>query len=264
MTRGVSLAAKKDGTPYYRASITYKNKHISLGSYTEQSQAQSAYNLAYEVLFLCKYNYLDMPPNNALSFEKWIILHNFRDNGYYFKNPIYMHKYYFSYYIQPDIELEFDVDDLFYYAHHKIFKRDGYYFVNDFGTQTNIMLRYGIKNFAVLGKDYYFKDNNPLNLRYHNIVVVNRFIGVEKRTVKNKDVYVAKIHVRGNFIIGKYSTDIKAAVAYNKTVDFLKDIVNKQYTKNYIHELTSSQYMEIYKSIKLPPKILNLGLLNQK
>lgn len=38
MLKGVYLARKKDNSIYYRASITYRRKHISLGSFdTEDS-----------------------------------------------------------------------------------------------------------------------------------------------------------------------------------------------------------------------------------
>ena len=39
MTQGVSIATKKDGTVYYRAGLYYKNKHISLGSYADETTA---------------------------------------------------------------------------------------------------------------------------------------------------------------------------------------------------------------------------------
>lgn len=44
MLPGVYPAKRKDGTPYFRAGIHYKNKHISLGSYTEESLAHNAYS----------------------------------------------------------------------------------------------------------------------------------------------------------------------------------------------------------------------------
>ena len=40
---GVFTARKKDGTLYYRASITHKKKHISLGSYKTPFMAYAAY-----------------------------------------------------------------------------------------------------------------------------------------------------------------------------------------------------------------------------
>ena len=39
---GVFTARKKDGTLYYRASITHKKKHISLGSYKTPFMAYAA------------------------------------------------------------------------------------------------------------------------------------------------------------------------------------------------------------------------------
>ena len=36
---GVFTAKKKDGTIYFRASLTYRNKHISLGSHENQKKS---------------------------------------------------------------------------------------------------------------------------------------------------------------------------------------------------------------------------------
>ena len=43
LDKGIFRAVKKDGTVYYRASLTYRGKHISLGSYRDAAQAHSAY-----------------------------------------------------------------------------------------------------------------------------------------------------------------------------------------------------------------------------
>lgn len=40
---GVFTTTHKDGSTYYRVSITYKNKHISLGSYDDIKLAARAY-----------------------------------------------------------------------------------------------------------------------------------------------------------------------------------------------------------------------------
>lgn len=258
--KGVYRAKLKDGSIYYRASITYKNKHISIGSFTCKKIAHQAYLDASSILFDKKYSYNNFPDGIALSYDKWIVLHNYRDNGIYIKNPIYLHKYYFSYFIDENHELFFDVDDLFYYSTHKIFKRNGYLFVNDYGIQTNILSRYGIKNFAVKGKDYYFKDNNPHNLRYHNIVIINKYYGVSKVKKNSKEMFIAKININGEYIIGKYSTEKKAAIAYNKAADFLNNnnIIKKNFTRNYIEKLDSSSYHELYNKIKISRKIINL------
>ena len=47
---GVYTAKKKDGTLYYRASITYRNKHISLGSFPTEELAHEAYLEADRIL----------------------------------------------------------------------------------------------------------------------------------------------------------------------------------------------------------------------
>ncbi len=83
--KGVYQATKKNGTIYYRASITHKSKHISLGSYDTESLAHAAYLEAYELLnadaTIRSYN-----AQHILSFEKkWVILINYRDNGHYIK-----------------------------------------------------------------------------------------------------------------------------------------------------------------------------------
>lgn len=258
--KGVYKTMLKDGTSSYRASITYKNKHISLGSFSCEKEAHKAYLEANSILVDKKYHYNKVPKKISLAHNKWIVLHNFRDNNIYIKNPIYLHKYFFSYFINKEEELYFDVDDLFYYSTHKIIKRDGYLFVNNFGTQINILSRYGIKNFAIDGKDYYFKDGNPLNLRYHNIVIINKYYGVSKYSKNSKDYFVAKININGVYIIGKYSSEKKAAIAYNKAADFLNNnkISNKNYIRNYIDNINSDTYKDIYNKIKISSKIVSL------
>lgn len=255
--KGVYKTSLKDGSIYYRTSITYRNKHISLGSYKSEHLANKAYLEAYDILFNNRYRYDNYPKGLALSFEKWIVLHNFRDNGYYIKNPIYLHKYYFSYFINIDLELEFDVDDLFYYSKHRIIKRNGYLFVNDFGIQTNILSRYGVKNFSVENKDYYFKDGNSHNMRYHNVAVINKYYGVEKIDTDSPRCYISRIHLKGNFVIGRYKTEEAAAVAYNKAADYVQEnrLCSKNFPRNYIED--EILYAELYTKIKLPVKIRN-------
>ena len=52
-------------------------------------------------------------------------------------------KEFFSYYIDPELELKFDMDDLFYYSSHAIMKRGNHFFVADYGLQENVASRYG-------------------------------------------------------------------------------------------------------------------------
>ena len=153
MLPGTYLAFKKNGTSYYRSSITYQNKHISLGSFNSEQDAHQAYTEAAHLLtdFSTTIDDIFSLPT-ILNFGKAISLLNFRDNHIYFKNPIYLRNNYFVYYLSPSEELKFDIDDLFYYSSHKIMRRQGHFFVNDYGMQTNILSRYGIKNYAVMGR----------------------------------------------------------------------------------------------------------------
>lgn len=47
---GIYTATKKDGSTYYRASITYLKKHISLGSFTTEELASRTYREARLIL----------------------------------------------------------------------------------------------------------------------------------------------------------------------------------------------------------------------
>ena len=47
---GAFKAQLKNGNYYYRSSITYKNKHISLGSYDTEEKAHAAYKVAKDII----------------------------------------------------------------------------------------------------------------------------------------------------------------------------------------------------------------------
>lgn len=261
-SKGVYITNKKDGTIYYRSSITYKNKHISLGSFSTLKVAHTAYTIATDLLIEGTYAISDYKADFPLTFDKWVVLINYRDNGYYFKSPIYLHKNYFVYYLSPEQELYFDVDDLFYYSNHLIHSRQGYFFVNDYGMQINLLSRYGIKNHAVQGKDYDFIDGNPLNYRYDNIKVINPYHGIDIEQKNTLTLYKARIHLKGNYIIGRYRDIHTAAIAYNKAVDYVKShhISKKNFYKNYIDHLDPTTYKAIYTTIQLPKSILQAKL----
>lgn len=253
---GVYEAVKKNGEVYYRASITHKEKHISLGSYSTAIEANSAYKTAVDILRINQYDIDDYQPDFPLSFDKWVILLNLRDHGIYFKNPIYLKKSYFIYYINKKLLLKFDVDDLFYYANHRIIQRGGYLYVSDYGMQTNLLTRYGIKNFAVAGRDYIFVNGDTSDYRYGNIEVINRYYGVQKSLHKGKTIYTAKIHINGDYIIGRYSTENEAAIAYNKAARVLQERgIPKNFPENYIYELDEIEYARIYNQIRISKRI---------
>ena len=258
MKPGVFLAQKKDGTVYYRSSLTYKNKHISLGSFETEDQAHQTYTEA-NMLLNSALTIEDISHTTLhLPFDKAITLINFRDNGLYIGTPIYLRKNYFSYYLSENEELKFDIDDLFYYSSHRILRRQGHLYVNDYGMQVTLLSRYGIRNHAVRDRDYSFANGDSTDLRYSNIVLVNRYYGVFRYTQKAQSRYRVKIHINGNYTIGTYSSEIKAAVAYNKAADLAKLYgVQKNFPTNYIEDLKASEYTEIYTKIKISPKYIN-------
>ena len=255
---GVYEARKKDNSLYYRASLTFRKKHISLGSY---ETAESAYLACQEAFSLLRSEteIKDYKKESMLSLEKWVCLTNFRDNHLYFPTPIYMHKNYFLYYLSPACILKFDIDDLFYFSSHKIMRRGGHLFVADYGMQVNILNRYGIKNYAVEGKDYRFINGDSADFRYENLEIFNQFNGVEIVREKNMIKYKVRIHVKSNYVVGTYSTRTEAAIAYNKAVDIVKrNGIDRNYSLNYIEGLSPAAYADIYSGLKISSRILKL------
>lgn len=262
---GAFAAKKKNGTVYYRSSITVLKKHISLGSFLLETDAHKAYNEAKQLLHTSHKQAIPTyeeykSAHCILSYDKWIMLRNLQDNHIYFPNPIYLMKHYFFYYLSPTQTLLFDTDDLFYYSTHKIMQRKGHLFVNDYGMQVSLLSRYGIKSFAVLGRDYEFVNQNPFDFRYHNIKVINRFYGVTRQSGK-KPYYLCRIHLNGNYIIGRYATEIEAAIAYNKAIATLNQKgIAKNFTENYIDTISDIEYAKIYNSIKISKKVREFGI----
>ena len=93
LKKGVYIAKKKNGEIYYRSSLTYKNKHISLGSFATEDEAHNAYLEGQKILQNKRITKDNLNKRTKfLSFEKSISLLNFRDNGMYFKTPIYLRR----------------------------------------------------------------------------------------------------------------------------------------------------------------------------
>lgn len=249
---GVYTAKRKDNSIYWRASLTYRNKHISLGSFDNAKDAHRAYLLAGSLLNDLSLSLNHYQADSPLTFAKWVSLLNYRDNGIYFATPIYIRPKFFYYYFTPSEFFIFDTEDLFYYSSRRISRRGGHYFVADYGMQVNIMNRYGIKNYAVEGRDYRFINGNNQDLRYENIEIINRYNGVNAVEDKGKMRYQVKIHVKGNINVGTYDTETEAAIAYNKAIDLLKKAgVDKAYTPNYMEGMSPAAYADLYSSIKV-------------
>ena len=255
---GSFQARKKDGTLYYRSSVTYKNKHISLGSFPTEEEAHDAY-LQAGILINDKTLTIDSYTDDTiLSFDKWVVLINFRDNNIYFNPPIYVRPKFFYSYLTRTIRLTFDIDDLFFYASHKISRRGGHLFVADYGMQLSIHTRYGIKNYAILNKDYRFINGDIHDYRYENIEILNSYHGVSLSDFKDTKKYCAKIHLHGNYTIGYYETALEAAIAYNKAIDIVRrNGCTKNFSFNEIDEVPPSVYADIYSKLKISEKIIN-------
>ncbi|MCR5797496.1 MAG: hypothetical protein K6G63_06210 [Eubacterium sp.] len=261
MLPGVYRAEKKDKTTYYRSSITFKNKHISLGSFSTEKAANLCYLEAQR--FLTNKHCNLETHSKYLSFKKKVSILNFRDNGIYSKTPIYMYRKFFHYYFGRDDYYIFDIDDLFYYSNHSIMRRGGHLFVNDYGMQVNILSRYGIKNYGVPGRDFNFVNNNNRDFRYENIQIINRFNGVFKKNVDGKTVYETVINITNDFIVGRYTSESVAAIAYNRAASILiLKGYEKKYSVNYIEDLTKDEYKKIFDNVDISPKILALPPIN--
>lgn len=260
LLKGVYKRVDSNGNDRFTASFTYKSKHISLGSFGDMESANAAYN---EALALISDNrnksFNDYDENINLSFEKWITIINFRDNGLYIKNPIYLRRKFFEYYLSPSEVMKFSAEDLFYYSHHKIIRRGRHFFVADYGMQVNIMHRYGIRSFAVPGKDYIFLNGDNLDFRYENLKIINRYTGVRLEKNFPKPSYVVKIHIKGSVIVGRYDDETMAAIAYNKAANLLvsKGFI-RNYELNYIDGLSKTEYETKYNMVKLSKRFLRL------
>lgn len=257
MPTGVSKSTKKDGTVYYRASITVKGKHISLGSFPLLASASKAYEEARNLLDQPQASIDSYSPKSLLAFEKWVSLINLRDNGIYFANPIYIRPKMFYYYLSTNEILKFDAEDLFFYSSHKIQKRGGHLFVSHFGSQITLGSRYGIKPHGLEGRDYRFINGDSYDYRSQNLEILNPYHGVEIIYRKGRPQYKSRIHINGYYLIGIYKTPVEAALAYNKGVDLLKKIgISKKYPVNEIEQLTPKEYAALYHTISLSKNFL--------
>jgi len=275
---GVFETKKKNGQTYYRSSITYKGRHISLGSFDYSEAAHLAYQEAHMILHdetsyrieLLETYFSSSSQKfsaqkkksakiDSLSFEKAVVLLNFRDNNIYFHSPIYLYKNYFHYYLTPAYHLTFDKEDLFYYSSHKIMRRGNHLFVADYGMQVTIASRYGIRNFAVKDRDYRFINQDDTDYRYSNIEIINPYHGVLREGTFGNYSYRVLIHINGNYIVGIYDNIETAAIAYNKAADLCHQYgINKKFPVNYIETMSPKKYAEIYSDVNISDALINM------
>lgn len=265
--KGVFKAVHKDGSIYYRSSITFRGKHISLGSFNNAAKAGRSYRSASLILNDGHIGIPDHNKHHELSFDKFVVLCNYRDNGIYVSNPIYIRPHFFYYYMSPDIFFTFDQDDLFFFSAHKIMKRGGHYFVSEYGMQSTIYSRYGIPSYAVSGRDFTFRNGNPYDMRSTNLEIINSYTGVSRIITHSGISFRAKIHINGYCIIGSYKTPEEAAIAYNKAADtIIRCGLTKNYMQNYIDSISPSRYADIYSSVHISSNIekICMKIISQK
>ncbi len=258
MPTGVYIDKMKNGRDNYRAGLTHKGKHISLGSYESFEQAESAYLFASDLLKNDR-DILSYPESCPLLFEKYVTIINLRDNGIYFSTPIYVDKRVFRYFLSPDKALIFDMDDLFFFSGHKIMERGNHYFISEYGMQTGLKEHFGIMSFAVPGRDFLFINGDELDYRRENLEIINRYHGVRRIDKVLKTTYKAVIHIRSNYVVGTYDTETEAAIAYNKAADILKkNGFTNEFMLNYLDGISAKEYAEIYTKVKLSDRIYQL------
>jgi len=111
LLKGVYKRVDSKGNERFVASFTYKNKHISLGSFDSEKAANSAYKEAVGLTTTERHKTIDDYDETAtLDFEKWVTIVNFRDNGLYVKNPIYLRRRYFEYYLSTTDVMKFSAE----------------------------------------------------------------------------------------------------------------------------------------------------------
>ena len=124
--------------------------------------------------------------------------------------------------------------------------------------QYNIANRYGIKNYAVQNRDYLFVNGDASDYRYANIRILNTYHGITQTLKNGKCCFLAKMHLNGDVIIGRYSSETKAAIAYNKAVDYARDHgIQKNFIENYIPDLSAREYADLYASLHLSQTYLD-------
>ncbi len=246
--------SQKNAIMRYKVYLLHQSKKIYLGLYSTKELAENALHEATCVME----NPIDVTHYTCsfISYKKFISLCNFRDRHVYIKNPIYIYDNYFCYYLSQDVVLTFDMKDLFFFSTYKVCKRGNYLYMQDSITQQSILTRFGIPPHSVYGVDYQFKNGCMYDFRRDNLEIINSYKGVTRRQIKDKLIYVAKIFVHQNIIIGHYTSELEAAIAYNKAIDILLEKgIQRDYIKNSIPYLTLSEYNEIYNKLAISPCI---------
>ena len=71
-------------------------------------------------------------------------------------------------------------------------------------------------------------------------------------------VFVTRIHINGDYIIGRYPTEEEAAIAYNKASESLSAAgFKKEFPENYVETIDEIDYARIYHMVRLSKKFRN-------
>ena len=105
------------------------------------------------------------------------------------------------------MELKFDIDDLFYYAGHRIQKRQGHLFVSDYGMQYSILSPLRDQTLCSYRQRLSVFNGDTHDFRYSNILNINRYHGVFSYEKNGSTHYKVFIHINGNYKIGSYASE---------------------------------------------------------
>jgi len=134
--------------------------------------------------------------------------------------------------------------------------RGNHYFVADYGLQVSITARYGIKPYAREGTDFRFINGDSTDFRRENLEILCRYNGVTREQKNGQLCFTVRIHIKGNYLVGRYASETEAAIAYNKAIDILqKNGVKRKFVPNYIDGIPASKYAEIYTKLQISQKI---------
>lgn len=244
----------KNSITRYKVYFVYNSKKIYLGLFDTPLAANNALLEAQAIMdnpvdiaqYTCTY----------IDYKKFISLCNFRNHHVYIKNPICIYDSYFCYYLSKEIVFTFDIKDLLFFSTYKICKRGHYVYTQDSVTQQSILSRFGIHPHSVCGVDYKFRNGNLYDFRRENLEIVNAYKGVTHKIKNDESIYITKIFINQNVVIGHYLSQLEAAIAYNKAIDILFENGNgRDYIKNTIPYLTRSEYNQIYDKLDISPRI---------
>ena len=247
-------------TVNYKTYFTHNKKKLSLGTFKTSDIANTAILEATKIINEKERNLDESYINSfkVLDYKKVVTICNFRDNNKFIKNPIYIYKDYFKYYLSSDLFLVFDTKDLFFFSSYKIYKRGKYIYTQDNISQQNILSRFGIQNHSVSGRDYIFKNGNVYDFRKQNLQVLNSYKGVTQKIKEYETIYITTIFKDKNIVVGHYNSELEAAIAYNKAGDLLINLgLKKDFIKNEINFITKSEYNEIYNNIIVSDVLLD-------